>query len=292
MRPIWKGHVSFGLVNVPVVLYSAEQRADLQLHMLDSRNHARVRYERVNSESGDEVPWDQIVKGYEYADGSYVLLSDEELKRAAPEATKAVEIQAFVDLDRIDPIFFDKPYFLEPDKKGEKGYVLLRDALQESGKVGIALVVIRSRQYLAAMVPRGQVLMLYLLRYAQELRSAADLNLPGSAESVGVSKAELKMARTLVDSMSRDWKPDEYHDEYRGALMKWIDEKIAAGRTEQIADPVEDVEAPAPINLMEALKKSLSRTGASSPEPEEPARKKTRRKPATPRTKKTSRKAG
>lgn len=282
MRPIWKGHISFGLVNVPVTLYPAEQRSDLQLHMIDSRNFSRVRYERVNAETGEEVPWDQIVKGYEYNDGNYVVLSDEELRQAAPEATKAVEIEAFVDLADIDLTFFDRPYYLEPGKKGEKGYVLLRDTLRESGKAGVARVVIRTRQHLAAMLPRGDGLLLNLLRFPQELRSTDQLDLPGSAADVGVTAAELKMARTLVDSMSRGWDPEEYHDEYREALMRWIEQRIESGDVEQAPEASAPKDAPPSVDLMEALKRSVAHAGdsRSAPPAKKSAKKAAKKKPA------------
>ncbi|MBX3387823.1 MAG: Ku protein [Phycisphaeraceae bacterium] len=263
-RAVWKGHITFGLVNVPVNLFPAEQRADLQFHLIDSRDHARVRYERVNEETGEEVPWDSVVRGFEYSDGNYVVLSDEELKRAAPEATKSVEIQSFVKSGDIDPIYFDTPYYLEAGKGGEKGYVLLREAMKESGKVGIARVVIRTRQYIAALSPRGDVLMLDLLRYPQEIRSTKELNVPaGSAKSHGVSTQELKIARTLIDAMAADWKPSEYHDTYREQLMKWIEKKIASGSTKKSPAAPEKEEEPAtgPINFMEVLKKSLEKSG-------------------------------
>ncbi len=229
-RPVWKGHISFGLVNVPVNLYPAEQRTDLQLHMIDSRDNSRVRYERVNEETGEEVPWDSVVRGFEYSDGNYVILSDEELKRAAPEVTKTIEIQSFVKQDEIDPIFFDTPYYLEAGKAGEKGYVLLRGAMKDSGRVGIAQVVIRTRQYLSALSARGDVLMLDLLRYPQEIRSTKELNVPsGPSKSHGVSAQELKIARTLIDAMAADWKPAEFHDIVEG--KRGVDE--IAGRRRQ-----------------------------------------------------------
>lgn len=260
-RPIWKGHISFGLVNIPVTLYPAEQRADLRFHLLDSRDHSRVRYERVNAETGDEVPWAQIVKGYEHNEGSYVVLKDEDLKRAAPEATKAVEIEAFVPLADIDLTYFDTPYYLEPAKRGEKGYALLREVLRDSGLAAIAKVVIRTRQHIAAMVPRGDALVLNLLRYKQELRPTSDLSLPGDdLKKLGVTPAEVKMARTLVDSMKTEWKPAQYHDEYRDALVKWIEKKAASGdmqRAPELEDTDDD--APGPINMMEALKLSLAK---------------------------------
>ncbi len=262
MRPVWKGHITFGLVNVPVTLYPAEQRTDLSLHMLDSRNQARVRYERVNAETGQEVPWDQIIKGYEYADDSYVLIDDEELKRVSPEATKSVEIEGFVELAQIDLVYFDKPYYLEPGKKGEKGYALLRDALRDSGKAGIARVVIRTRQYIAAMVPRGDALVLNLLRYDQELRSLDMLKVPGPASELGVKKAEQRMARDLIDSMTEDWDPTRYHDEYREQLMAWIESRIESGDIAHAPEmaPLSEEEAPAPINMMEMLKRSLEQS--------------------------------
>ncbi|MBL0920899.1 MAG: Ku protein [Phycisphaerales bacterium] len=264
-RPIWKGHISFGLVNVPVTLHTAERRTDLQLHMLDSRDHARVRYERVNEETGEEVPWGEVVRGYEYKDGSYVVLSDEELKRAAPEATKRVEIEAFVGVDEIDPMYFDRPYYLEPGRGGEKGYVLLREALAESGRVGIARVVIRTRQYIAAMMARGDMLVLELLRYPQELRSAEGLEIPrGEGKKHGVTAAEKKIARTLVDSMSKPWDPAEYTDEYREDLMQWIEKKVKSGKTgpdKAGAKQEEDDEPPAPISFMDLLRKSIADSG-------------------------------
>lgn len=280
MRPIWKGHISFGLVNVPVTLYPAEQRTDLSLHMIDSRDFSRVRYERVNAETGAEVPWDQIVKGYEYADGNYVVIGEEELRQAAPEATKAVEIESFVNLADIDFMYFDKPYFLEPTKAGAKGYALLRDVLAETGKVGIARVVIRTRQYIAAMVPQGDALVLNLLRYHQELRSADGLSLPGAASDLGVSKREQKMAADLVESMTAEWNPAEFHDEYRERLMQWIEERIESGETQRVAEvPDDDEDAPAPINMMEALKRSLEQSGRSSDADETAgSKKKTKRK--------------
>lgn len=259
-RPIWKGQISFGLVNIPVTLYSAEVRNDLSFRLLDSRDRARVRYERVNEATGEEVPWNQVVRGYEYDDGSYVLVSDEDLKRVAIEATQTVEIEGFVDREDIDLHFYDKPYYLVPGKKGEKGYVLLREALKKTGKVGIARVVIRTRQYLAAVIPMGDGLVLDLLRFAQEIRNLGEFNLPeGKLEDYKISDKELDMAETLISSMSMSWNPEEYHDEYRDALMKWLEERIEAGQLEAAA-PGEVAEAeppPPPINIMELLKKSV-----------------------------------
>lgn len=266
-RPVWKGHISFGLVNVPVNLYPAEKRTDLQLHMIDSRDNSRVRYERVNEETGEEVPWDSVVRGFEYSDGNYVILSDEELKRAAPEATKTVEIESFVKANEIDAIFFDTPYYLEPGKGGEKGYVLLRDAMKDAGRIGIAKVVIRTRQYVAALSPRGDALMLELLRYPQEIRSTKELNLPGgAAKSHGVSAQELKIARTLIDAMAGAWKPESHKDEYRTQLMKWIEKKVESGSMKRPLEVPAEKEEPTagPINFMDVLKKSLEKSSTKS----------------------------
>lgn len=267
-RPLWKGHITFGLVNVPVTLYPAEVRSDLQLHMLDGRDQSRISYERVNAETGEEVPWNQIVRGYEYSKGHYVLLDDNDLKRAAPEATKRIEIERFVKVDDIDPMFIDKPYYLEPGKGGEKGYVLLRETLHDSGLVGITRVVIRTRQYLAALVPVKQVLVVNLLRYAQEIRSTSELNIPKDApRAYGVTEQELKIARMLVETMTDKWDPGEYHDEYRDAIMKWIDKKVEFGELTRAADPPEEAdEPPATINFMELLKRSVDERGSSKPE--------------------------
>lgn len=289
-RPIWKGHIAFGLVNVPVVLHSAERRADLSFRLIDSRNSARIRYERVNEETGEEVPWDAIVKGFEYEDGNYVLLSEEELERASIEMTRTIEIEQFVDLSQINIRYFDKPYLLVPGKNGEKGYVLLREAIAESGRAGIANVVIRSRQYLAALVADGTALLLELLRYQQELRDLEDFDLPGNnLRKQKVSKKEIDLASQLIDGMTTDWDPSQHHDEYRQLLMKLIERKIKTGRTEEIAvEPEQDEEEPKTINFMEVLKKSVAEKSSGR------IKKRTsrKRKPATRKRKTKKKRAG
>src|SRR3954467_1149745 len=213
-RPIWKGHISFGLVNVPVVLNSAERRTNISFRMIDSRNSARIRYDRVNEETGEEVPWDKIVKGYEYEDGNYVLLSEEELENASPELTKTIEIEQFVDLKDIDIRYFDRPYMLVPDKKGEKGYVLLREAIAHSGKAGIAKVVIRGRQHLSALMSQGDALVLELLRFHQELIDIGEYDLPsGDLREYGVQKKEIELAEKLIAGMTAKWNAAKFHDE-------------------------------------------------------------------------------
>lgn len=264
-RPIWKGSISFGLVNIPIALFPGEKQVDLHFQLIDSRNHARVRYRRVNEVTGDEVPWNEIVKGYEYEDGNFVLLSDEDFKHADREATRTIEIEDFVDVSAIDRVYFEKPYYLVPGKGGEKGYVLLREALRRSGKIGIARVVIHTREYLAALFPEGDAMVLDLLRYRQELRDLVEFDLPhGDLKSYKISDKELELAESLVNSMAAEWEPEKYRDEYREALLGWIEKKVHEGKTAAL--PEEEAEEAVPggkvIDMMALLKKSLEeRTG-------------------------------
>lgn len=258
-RPIWKGHISFGLINIPITLYSAENRSDLHFHLVDSRNNARVRYERINEATGEEVPWNSVVKAYEYDDGNFVLLKDEDFKRADVRATQSVDIEDFVDRDAVDCIYFEKPYILVPGKKAEKGYVLLRETLKRTNKIGIARVVIRERQYIAALMPRENALFLNLLRYNQELRDPSEFDIPaGSLEKHNLSRKEIEMAEKFIDAMTADWAPEKYKDEYRESLLKWIQQKIRAGQ--KAAAPEEEELEPTDTesaDIMELLRKSL-----------------------------------
>ena len=264
-RPIWNGTISFGLLNVPVQLYSGERTVDLHFRMLDSRDKSPVRYERVNSETGEEVPWKEIVKGFEYSKGSYVVLDEDDIRKAAPASTETVEIEAFVRRDEIDPMFFEKPYYLVPGKKAEKGYVLLREVLAKTGKVGISRVVIRTRQYLAALSPRGDALMLDLMRFPQEIVKADEFTLPtGTSKSYRVTPQELGMATQLIESMSKKWDPDDYQDEFRAQLRKIIDEQVARQTGKKVRAHKKDEAAPAEastnvVDFMELLKKSLDK---------------------------------
>lgn len=262
-RGLWKGAISFGLVNVPVELHSAEKRSsELDLTMLDKRDLAPVGYKRYNKSSGEDVPWAEIVKGYEYADDKYVVLSEEDFRRANPEASKTVDIMAFVDLADIAPLYFETPYYLAPGKRGEKAYALLRDAMAKAGKAGIATVVIRTRQYLAALVPQDDALVLNTLRYHKELKSAEDLGIPEKVKGAHVSPKEIDMALRLIDDMADEWEPEKYHDTYREDLLKRIEEKIKKGQTEEITEPEKGEKAAAGaevIDLMALLKKSVER---------------------------------
>lgn len=268
-RPLWKGAISFGLVHIPVVLSSAENRNSFDLTMLDRRNMKPVGFKRYNKETEKEVGWDDIVKGYEYEKERYVVLTDEDFKRANVEATQTVDIVAFVDSEEVAPTYFETPYYLAPDKRGEKGYALLRETLKATNKIAIATVVIRTRQYLAALIPSGNVIVLNTLRYKNELKSAKDLEVPSSnLKASGVSPREIAMAKKLVDEMTDQWKPERYRDTYHDDLMKMINKRIKAGKTEIITDADEDDGEVKPvrgevIDLMALLKRSVQAKGQS-----------------------------
>ncbi len=260
-RPIWTGTLSFGLLNVPVSLMSGERRVDLHFRMLDSRDRKPIRFERVNAETGEEVPWKDIIKAFEYDKGSYVVVEESDIKAAAPESHETVEVETFVDRDSIDPRYFEKPYVLVPGKKAEKGYVLLRRTLEKTGKIGIARVVIRTREYLSAVMPLGDALILMLLRYPQEVVDPEDYKLPtGTASSYRISDKEEEMAAQLVESMAGEWKPDDYHDEFRERLQEIIRKRIKSkGATTQVEEPDREEEATTNVvDFMALLQKSLA----------------------------------
>lgn len=226
MRAIWKGSISFSLVNIPISLYPATKREELNFRLLRASDLSPINYKRVAEVDGKEVPWDQIVKGYEYEKGKFVILKDEDFRRADIEATQSVDIIEFVDLEDIDPMFFDRPYYLEPQKKGAKAYALLREALRRSGKVGIAKVVIKTRQHLAAVKPVQNVLVLELMHFAEELVKPDSLQVPGHLD---IGSKELEMASELVDRMTGEWDASKYTDDYRHALLDLIEKKIELG---------------------------------------------------------------
>jgi DNA end-binding protein Ku len=226
-RQLWKGAIQFGLVHVPVSLYPAEHRDDLSFTLLDRRDMQPVGYQRVNKSTGEEVAFEDIVKGYEYSKGEYVTLEKEDFKRANVEATQTVDIVGFVEADSIPPYYFDAPYYLAPDKHGAKGYALLRETLERTGRVGIATVVIRTRQHVAALYARDNVLVLNTLRYHDELRAAKDLDVPETLKAAKVTPKEIDMAERLVEDMAEEWKPERFKDTYRDDLLKFIEEKAA-----------------------------------------------------------------
>ena len=259
-RPIWSGALSFGLLNIPVSLMPGERRVDLSFRMLDSRDRKPIRFERVNADTGDEVPWKEIVKAFEYDKGSYVVIEKEDIAAAAPETHESVDVEAFVDAASINLRFFEKPYILVPGKKAEKGYVLLRETLRKTGKVGIARVVVRTREYLCAVMPEDDALVLILLRYPQELVELADYKLPGGKPSeYRLAPREMDMAEQFIDSMTSEWKPESYHDEFRERLLAIIRKRIkSAGATTRFEEPEQHDEAATNVvDFMSLLEKSL-----------------------------------
>ena len=257
-RAIWKGSISFGLVNIPIALYPATRREEFKFRLLRKSDLSPVNYKRVAEKDGREVPWDQIVKGYEYDKGKYVVLKDEDFQRVDVEATQTVDIQDFVELDEIDPIFFYKPYYLEPQRGGDKAYALLRDALKNSKKVGVAKVVIKTREYLAGVKPEDGVLVLELMHFADELADPGKLHVPKKTD---IGKREMNMAKSLIDSMSSKWNPEKYKDDYREALMEVIEEKVEAGGKEIEEKPKQAPKPTKVIDLVAVLQKSLEQTG-------------------------------
>ena len=292
---IWTGTLSFGLLHVPVKLMPGERSVDLHFRMLDSRNNAPVRYERVNAETGEEVPWKDIVKAFEYDKGNYVVLDPDDIKAASSDGKEAVEIEAFVPLEDIDLRHFEKPYVLVPGKKAEKGYVLLRVTLRKTGKVGIARVVVRQREYLSAVLPHEDAIILMLLRYQQEIISLDEFKLPeGKPSDFRVTPKEIEMATQLIESMSVPWDPKDYQDDYRERLRAVIDKRM---KSEGVVSPDTDDEiegegiATNVVDFESLLKKSISenkRTPARKSAPKKAA--KAPRKAAKAAKKTTARK--
>jgi len=261
-RAIWTGDVIFGLVSIPVALHSAESPDELSFRLLDKSTLSRIQYKRVSEQTGKEVPWDNIVKGYEYEKGQYVILTDEDFRRANVEATGTIEITDFVSADAISPVYYDKPYYLEPQKKSRKSYALLREVLQSTPKVGIARIVLRSRQSLAAVYARDKVIIVNMLRYAHELRPTSALDLPGeNLKELGITTREVQLAERLVKAMVKQWKPEKYKDEYRNDLLKMIEDRVKKGQTHGVEAP-EDEAKPAAhraqvVDIMSLLQRSV-----------------------------------
>jgi DNA end-binding protein Ku len=270
-RALWKGAITFGLVNIPVELYPAEERKTFQFSMLDKRDMSPVGFKRYSKATGKEVEWQNVVKGYEYEKEQYVVLSDEDFRRANVKATQTIEIRAFVGADEIPPEYFDTPYYLAPDKRGEKVYALLRETLKSTHRVAVAQVVIRTTPHLAAVIPSGRVLLLMTLRYQDELRPAKDLDLPPeNLKAAGLSPKEIDLAKRLVGDMSEHWNPSEFKDTYHEDLMARIREKIKLGQTKEITKPEPEGKSGARsadvIDLAELLKQSLGK-GTSERKP-------------------------
>ncbi len=260
-RPIWSGAISFGLVNVPVKLFSATSSKDVHFHQLDGKSNSRIKQKRVSAVTGEEVPYEDIIKAYEIAPDNYVTITPEELDSLDAKATKTIDIEDFVDLDQIDPVYYERPYYLVPDKGGQKAYALLRNAMRETNKVGIARVVLRTKQYLAAIRPLGDALVMETMLFADEVNPLDELDLPGP--DVDVTDREEKMARSLIDSLTTDFEPSKYRDEYRERVLALIEQK-ASGQA--IVAETATEEAPRVVDLMAALEASLAAVKAGKSE--------------------------
>jgi DNA end-binding protein Ku len=271
---IWSGAISFGLVTIPVKLFTAVRSDDLRFNFLHKADDGRIFNERHCTVCGEKVEYADLVRGYEYEKGQYVTLSDDDFKSVRPEATQSVEILEFVELDQINPMYFDTPYYLEPEKKGRHAYALLRESLRDANKVGIARVVIRSREHLAALKPNGEALVLELMHFADELVAQSDFDFPELKEKV--APAELKVAKMLIDTMSVEaFEPEKFTDEYKEAVMAMIDARVAGEHV-----TVTETKRPAAtnvVNLMDVLQRSLEqskRGGAAAAKPKAAAPKK------------------
>ena len=270
---IWSGSINFGLVTIPVKLFTAVRTDDLKFNFLHDKDHARIKNVRVCSEDEEPVAYENIVRGYEYEKGQYVILSDDDLKSVNVEATQSVDIVQFVDLAEINPMYFDKPYYLEPDKKGRHAYALLREALAESGKVGVARVVIRSREHLAALKPNGDALVLELMHWADELVEQSTLDLPARGEKP--RENEMKAAMMLIEAMAGKFEPEEFHDTYREQVLAMIEARAAgkdAPKAKSKARPATNV-----VNILDVLERSLgeAKQGGGKSAPPKRGRKKT-----------------
>ncbi len=267
-RVLWKGAISFGLVHIPVGLHSATTESGLDFDWLDKRSMDPVGYKRINKKTGKEITKENIVKGIAYEEGQYVVLSDAEIADAYPKTTQTIEIEAFVNAGDIPFVYLERPYYVAPINKGAKVYALLREALLKTGKVGVARVVIQTKQHLAALIPSGRGMVLNLLRWGDEIRPWTHLDLPPEGvKSAGLQISEMKMAEQLVASMSTDWKPENYKDEFKDAIMKLVEQRVKAGKTESVT-PLEHLQEGAAggaqiIDLTELLKRSLKTPAGS-----------------------------
>ncbi len=290
-RTIWKGAVSFGLVHIPVALVPATTRQGIDFDWLDKRSMDRVGYKRINKTTGEDIDSENIVKGVEYEKGHYVVISDDEIKAAHPKATQTVDIVAFVDAKDISFLYIDTPYYLTPDRRGEKVYALLRETLIQTGKVGIANVVLRNKQHLAVVMPLGKALVMNTLRWADEVRGVEYLELKDEALDPDLAERELDMAKRLVEDMTEKWKPEQYKDTFQDQIMELVEKKAREGKLEAVGGPEEAVDRRSAdvIDLTELLKRSLAaKPGKASKEDDHEEEEKAPAKPKTASKAKTS----
>jgi DNA end-binding protein Ku len=282
-RGIWSGSISFGLLQIPVTLYTAERRAEeIHFRQLDKHDLSPIRYDRVNSTTGKSVEWKDIVKGFEYEPDNFVVLEPEDLKQANVKATQTLDIQDFVPADQIDPAFFETPYYVVPQKRATKAYVLLREALAKKNAIAVATFVLRTREHLCALMPVGDAIMLEVLRFGHELRKPKDMPLPGKDASIG--SRELAMAEQLIEGMMTDWEPAKYRDRFYADVMKMIEEKAKTGTFKPKVGKERGEVANDVVDLLDLLKKSVAHKGThahandDAPRAKKPGPKKTTRR--------------
>lgn len=269
MHTMWKGTISFGLVNIPVKLHSATEDKDVKLRYLHKECQSPIKYEKVCPVCEKEISNEEIVRGYEYTKNKFVILDEEDLKALKDEADKSVEIVDFVKLEEIDPIYFDKSYYLSPNEGGAKAYTLLRQALEETGKIGLAKITIRSKEHLAVVRVYKNVLVMETIHYPDEVRNSSEV--PNIPEEVNIVKKELDTAKLLIEQLTTEFEPEKYKDEYRSALLELIEQKKASAETATAKDPARKDNV---MDLMEALEKSLKKTGVKKPTTRKKAAKK------------------
>lgn len=290
-RTIWKGAVSFGLVHIPVALVPATTSQGIDFDWLDKRSMDRVGYKRINKTTGEDIDSENIVKGVQYEKGHYIVLSDEEIKSAHPKATQTVDIVAFVDAKDISFLYINTPYYLTPDRRGEKVYALLRETLIQTGKVGIANVVLRNKQHLAVVMPLGKALVLNTLRWADEVRGVEYLEMKDEALNADLNKRELDMAKRLVEDMSEPWDPTQFKDTFQDQIMELVERKAREGKLEAVGGPEEAVDRRSAdvLDLTELLKRSLAakpgKTSTKAAAPSEPENEKDEEDAAPPKSK-------
>lgn len=281
---IWKGSISFGLLNIPVSLQKAQEGHDLSFSMLDEKDLSPIKYKKVNGKTGHEVPWPKIVKGYEYEPGQFVIMSKDDFKAANPKATQTIDIEDFVSFDEIDLMFFEKPYYLVPQKNGIKGYFLLCEALKKTNKVAVAKIVIRTKMHLTCIMAKDDYLVLEMLRFAHEVLEVDKVDYLKNTEKPKVSAKEIKMAEELIEGMTGKWKPEQYKDTYNVDIMKIINMKIKAGEGQEIdygdLPKEEKGNTGTVVDLMPLLRQSLEKRKKEKTGNGNTTKKKTARKTA------------
>lgn len=260
-RSIWNGALSFGLINIPIAIVSPKQEEPLRFRTLDKRDHALVGYRNYNKTTGENVPREEIVKGYEFEPGQFVVVTDEDFQKANPKATQTIDIEEFVNLEEVDPLLFEKPYYLVPGKNGEKGYMLLKEVLERQEKVAVATFVLRTKQHLALVMPRGDYLILEIIKFANEIKEVEEANFleDFKFDKVRINEKEIKMAESLVEGMTEEWNPKKFENTYENDLLKRIHEKIEKGEVETAPDVDEEVALSNTnvVDLLPLLEKSL-----------------------------------